>query len=120
MRIITPTEIDRVAWAGTLEPLGETFKGDLPRPRVTLGEPAWWPAEQALESETGKKWTPPPATAATPCSAWPVPRTRSPNRGPTTARRPSPPTCPHSEVGAVLPHDLYPQRITLGQFQETS
>ena len=79
MRIITPTEIEHVAWEGYLEPLGETFKG-APSPRVTLGEPAWWPAEQAMEGGTGKKWTPPfdrlrtppQATGATRCCAWPA------------------------------------------------
>ena len=59
MRIITPTEIERVAWEGYLEPLGEVFKAHTIRSRVTLGEPAWWPAEQALEKETGKQWVPP-------------------------------------------------------------
>ena len=54
MRIITPTEIDNVAWEGCLEPLGEVFKDVRSLPRVTLGEPSWWPAEQAMESETGK------------------------------------------------------------------
>ena len=59
MRIITPAEIERVAWEGTLEPLGAAFKEPTLLPRVTLGEPVWWPAGQALESETGKKWSPP-------------------------------------------------------------
>jgi hypothetical protein len=59
MRIVTPTAIEHVAWEGHLEPLAETFKGPEALPRVTLGEPVSWPAEQALETETGKKWMPP-------------------------------------------------------------
>ncbi len=41
MRIITPTEIEYVAWQGYLEPLRERFLARAPSPRVTLGEPAW-------------------------------------------------------------------------------
>lgn len=59
MRIVTPTEIKDAAWDGYLQPQGEVFRSAAALPRVTLGEPAWWPAEQALESETGKVWTPP-------------------------------------------------------------
>ena len=59
MRITTPTEIEQVAWEGYLEPLGQTYKSSDARPRVTLGEPVWWPVEQAMESKTGQKWTPP-------------------------------------------------------------
>ena len=36
------------------------MKGSLAkRPVVTMGQPEVWPAAQALESEVGKKWTPP-------------------------------------------------------------
>jgi hypothetical protein len=59
MRIITPTEIEQVAWEGSLEPLGQSYKGDDLRARVTLGQPDWWPPEQVMESKTGQKWTPP-------------------------------------------------------------
>jgi hypothetical protein len=59
MKIITPTEIENVAWEGTLAPLGEWSKVDKPDVRVTIGEPVWWTAEQALEGEINKKWTPP-------------------------------------------------------------
>lgn len=58
MHIITPTEIDRVAWEGTLRPLSPTFMAE-PLPKVTLGKPVWWPAAQAMQSETGQTWTPP-------------------------------------------------------------
>jgi hypothetical protein len=59
MRIITPTDIEEVAWDGYLQPQGEVYRKAASLPRVTLGEPVWWPAEQAMESETGKAWTPP-------------------------------------------------------------
>src|SRR5690242_3958045 len=59
MRIITPTEIERAAWEGTLEPLGASFKDPAALPKVTIGEPAFWAAEQALAGETGKQWSPP-------------------------------------------------------------
>lgn len=59
MRIVTPTEIEQVAWEGYLQPQGEVVRKAVILPRVTLGEPVWWPAEQALESETGRTWTPP-------------------------------------------------------------
>jgi len=65
MHIVTPTEIEQVTWEGALEPLGKTVEtfdtltATPPRPRVTLGEPVWWPAEEAMESETGKTWSHP-------------------------------------------------------------
>ena len=45
MKIITPTEIDQVAWEGALAPLGAAFKDPVPLPRVTIGEPL---ARQAI------------------------------------------------------------------------
>lgn len=60
MRLVTPDEIEHVAWDGYLEAAAVTFKGGGTGPRVTLGQPAWWPAEQALENQTGQKWSPPP------------------------------------------------------------
>ena len=59
MRIVTPTEIEEVAWDGYLQPQGEVYRKAAILPRVTLGEPVWWPAEQAMEGETGKLWAPP-------------------------------------------------------------
>ncbi|HLF25839.1 MAG TPA: hypothetical protein VJG32_05845 [Anaerolineae bacterium] len=61
MRLVTPNEIERVAWEGYLQPLGQTYRTAAPLPKVTLGEPEWWPAADALESQLGKKWTPPAA-----------------------------------------------------------
>jgi hypothetical protein len=40
MQIITPTEIEHVAWEGYLVLLGQVFRGARPTPRVMLGEPA--------------------------------------------------------------------------------
>ena len=113
MRIITPTEIERVAWAGTLEPVGVTFKGEHPRPRVTLGKPAWWSAEQALQSETGKKWTPPAGHRSytllrLACTLHPLSQSRAHYTEATLTAY----LRPHSEVGVVVAHDLYPQRLT--------
>jgi len=111
MRIVTPTEIERVAWAGYLEPLGQTFRiADLPR--LTLGEPTIWPPE-ALESETGKKWSPPASD-----------RRYALLRLACTLHKPDDPRTRYTEAtlaadlhplqgaGSVIAHDLYPQRVT--------
>ena len=129
MRIITPTEIEHVAWEGYLEPLGETFKGAESLPRVTLGEPAWWPAEQAMEGETGKKWTPPlrqpfdgaqdkaQDTAAgdrrytllrLACTLHPPAEVRTLYKEATLTAY----LRPRHDVGRVVAHDLYPRRLT--------
>ena len=115
MRIITPTEIEHVAWEGYLEPLTEAYKGDMPSPRVTLGEPAWWPAEQAMEGETGKEWTPPTGDRRytllrLACTFHPPVEARTLYKEATLTAylRPR-----HSGVaGTVVAHDLYPQRLT--------
>ncbi len=61
MRIETPTTIEQTAWEGELVPKGlnETFRGAAEAVRVTLGEPVWWSAAQAMATEADKKWTPP-------------------------------------------------------------
>lgn len=59
MRIATPTEIESAAWEGALEPMVETYSEITPSLRVTLGEPAWWSAEQIMENVGGKKWVSP-------------------------------------------------------------
>src|SRR5450755_1173204 len=59
MHIETPTTIDQIAWEGNLVSLGQSFAGSDTAAHVTLGEPVWWPAEQAMANETGKTWTPP-------------------------------------------------------------
>jgi hypothetical protein len=113
MRIVTPTEIERVAWEGHLEPLAETFKDAPPLPRVTLGEPAWWPAEQAMEGETGKKWTPPPGDRRytllrLACSLHPPGDSRARYTEATLTAY----LRPRHGAGTVVAHDLYPRRLT--------
>jgi hypothetical protein len=82
---------------------------------VTLGEPAWWPAEQAMESETGKKWTPPAGDRRytllrLACTLHPPGDPRARYAEPTLSAylRPR-----HGGVaGTVVAHDLYLQRLT--------
>ena len=113
MRIITPDEIEQVAWEGALEPLGAAFKEAAPTPRVTLGEPVCWPAEQAMEGETGKKWTPPAGDTRytlvrLACTLHPPdgPRTRYTEATLTADLR------PRQGERLIVAHDLYPQRLT--------
>ena len=114
MRINTPEGIEQAAWEGALESLGETYRGAGPAgPRVTMGEPVWWPAEQALESETGKKWTPPAGgqrytLVRLSCTLHPPAETRTRYTDVilTAYLR------PHTAVGAAVAHDLYPLRLT--------
>lgn len=113
MRIITPAEIERVAWEGDLKPLGETFRGPTSLSRATLGEPAWWSAEQAMEGETGKTWTPPAgdrryALVRLACTLHPPAeaQTRYTEATLTVYLR------PRQGAGTVVAHDLYPQRLT--------
>jgi hypothetical protein len=113
MRIITPTSIEDVAWEGGLEPLGQTFKSAASLPRVTLGEPVWWPAEQAMEGETGKKCSPPTADQRytllrLACTLHPPgeARTHYTEATLTVYLR------PRSGAGSVIAHDLYPQQVT--------
>ena len=121
MRIVTPTEIEHVAWEGYLKPLyPEPPRLELlslvpktPGLRVTLGEPTWWPAEQAMEGETGKTWTPPAGDRRytllrLACTLHPPaePRTRYTQATLTAYLR------PRSGAGTVVAHDLYPQRLT--------
>jgi len=113
MRIITPTEIEHVAWEGYLEPLAESFKGAESLPRVTLGEPAWWPAEQAMEGETGKKWTPPTGDRRytllrLACTLHPPAEVRTLYKEATLTAY----LRPRHDAGRVVAHDLYPQRLT--------
>jgi hypothetical protein len=114
MRIVTPTEIEEVAWEGALEPLGATYRGADDLPRVTLGEPAWWPAAQAIEEETGKKWSPPANSRRytllrLACTLHPPadPRTRYTDAALTAYLR------PRAGQGQVVAHDLFPQRLTV-------
>jgi hypothetical protein len=129
MRIITPTEIDadQVAWEGALEPLDESLgpdplargllKGAPRRPHVTLGEPAWWSAEEAMESETGKPWAPPASDrlytlVRLVCTLHPPEdqRSRYSEAELSAYLRPR-----SAGAGTVVAHDLYPQRLTVEQ-----
>jgi hypothetical protein len=113
MHIITPAEIDQVAWEGTLQPLGPTFM-DTPLPRVALGQPVWWPAAQALQNETGQAWTPPPddldytllRLACTLCPSQDR-HTHYVDATLTAYLRPK------EGAAAVVAHDLFPKRLTV-------
>ena len=60
MHILTPAEIESVAWEGELIPSAAFKAPERPQPPlVTVGRPEIWPAAEALETEVGKKWTPP-------------------------------------------------------------
>jgi hypothetical protein len=127
MHIVTPTEIaaDQVAWEGALEPLGETFGPGLPpsygllegaprRPRVTLGKPVCWSAEDAMESETGKPWSPPAGDhrytlLRLACTLHPPGEPRSHYSKATLGAYLRPRS---AGAGAVVAHDLYPRRLT--------
>jgi len=120
MKIFTPAQIEQVAWEGYLEPLGETFRSAARLPRVTLGEPVCWPAEQAMEKETGKKWSPPPVTG-TPAGD----RRYTLVRLACTLHPPDEPRTHYTQatLGAylrprrggerVVAHDLYPRRLSV-------
>jgi hypothetical protein len=114
MRIVTPPQIEQVAWEGTLEPLAEALRGAPVLPRVTLGEPVWWPAEQAMEGETGKKWTPPAGNrrytlVRLSCTLHPPDDRRTHYAEATLSAY----LRPHQGDGRALAHDLYPQRLTV-------
>ncbi|MCB0166364.1 MAG: hypothetical protein KDI79_19190 [Anaerolineae bacterium] len=113
MRIITPNEIEQAAWEGRLEPLGQTYKGGDVQARVTLGEPAWWSAEEALESQTGRQWTFPAddrrySLLRLACTLHPLTeaRARYSEATLTAYLRPVQGSQP------VVAHDLYPTRLT--------
>ena len=108
-----PTEIERVAWEGYLEPLGQTFRS-ASLPRVTLGEPEGWPAAEAMESRLGQKWTPPAAgrrytLVRLACTLHP-PSDKSVTYSEATLTAY---LRPRAGAGRVVAHDLYPQRQTV-------
>jgi hypothetical protein len=123
MRIVTPETIEQVAWEGHLAPLWTPDQqswalGPMPKdaaslPRVTLGEPVWWPAERAMEAETGKRWVPPAGgrqylLLRLACTLHPPAegRARYAEAVLATYLRPA------QGGGQVVAHDLYPQRLT--------
>lgn len=116
MRIITPTEIEQVAWEGYLEQPAQVYKGvrgAAALARVTVGEPVWWPPEQALESQTGKKWTPPAGDRQytllrLACNLHPPTERRARYSEATLSAY----LRPRQGIELVTAHDLYPQRLT--------
>lgn len=113
MRIITPPTIERVAWEGPLEPLAASFRDSIAPPIVTIGEPAWWPAEQAMESETGKKWAPPAGDqrytlVRLACTLHPPAASRSRYTEATLTAD----LRPRQGERLIVAHDLYPRRLT--------
>ena len=60
MHIITPTEIESIAWQGELVPPPGMMSGDHPgRPIAAIGKPKIWAAAEALQNVVGQPWTPP-------------------------------------------------------------
>jgi hypothetical protein len=113
MRIVTPDTIEQVAWEGYLEPLGKTLRSAPALPRVTLGEPVWWSAAQALEGETGKTWSPPAGgrrytLVRLSCTLHPPDDRHTRYTEATLAAY----LRPRQGDGHALAHDLYPQRLT--------
>ena len=123
MHIVTPETIEQVAWEGYLTPLWTPDQqswalGPMPKhaaslPRVTLGEPVWWPAATAMETETGEKWTPPAGDSQylllrLACTLHPPAegRLRYTEAILATYLRPV------TGTGQVVAHDLYPRRLT--------
>ncbi len=115
MRIVTPTGIDRVAWEGELATAsGAPFKARVTLPRVTLGEPAWWPAEVVMQGAEGKPWVSPAdgrrytlvrlaCTLHEPADA----RTRFAEATLATRLR------PRQGQGSAVAYDLCPQRLAV-------
>lgn len=115
MRIVTPSKIEQVAWEGYLEPLGEVSKGAHSRVRVTLGEPVWWSVNEAMESKVGEKWVSPVGDkryilVRLACTLHP-PSGRLTRYTEATLKAYLRPR--QEDAGAVLAHDLYPQRLTV-------
>jgi len=116
MHIETPTTIEQVAWEGNLVPMGQSFAGADAAVRITLGEPIWWSAEQAMANETGKVWTPPAdarqyTLIRLACTLHPAvdPHVRFSEATLTAYLRPK------SGDGKVIAHALFPNRMSADQ-----
>jgi hypothetical protein len=121
MQIVTPSEIEQVAWEGSLEPVGAVYKGLEQLPIVTIGEPAYWPAAEAVEAQTGQNWSPPAdgrryTLVRLDCTlhAPEDTRTRYSDATLTASLRPG------DGVGTVIAHDLYPLRVVATGTQKLS
>ena len=126
MHIVTPTEIESVAWEGELAvpETSHSFGPDLPKPPVvTIGHPEVWPAAEALENQVGQRWVPPMGDA----QYWLV-------RLACTLRKPSGPRSitealqtlslrPRSSQavsGSTYAYSLFPDRLTVEDKAEFS
>jgi hypothetical protein len=123
MNFATPETIADVAWQGELVAPENSFGPKSPsRPLVTIGQIELWRAEEALETEVGKKWTPPLGDA----NYWLV-RLACTLHGPdsmpigeaqqTLALRPR---NPRERPEAVYAFSLFPERLTAEQKGELS
>lgn len=116
MRIVTPSEIEQVAWEGNLEPPAQMYRGVRSAAAlapVTVGEPVWWAPEEALESQTGKKWMPPAGDRQytllrLACSLHPPAEGRARYNEATLSAY----LRPRQGIELVIAHDLFPQRLT--------
>jgi hypothetical protein len=115
MLIVTPAEIESVAWEGELFAPPLSFRGEASkRPFATIGQPEVWPVDKALENETSKKWVKPLGDA----KYWLVRLActlREPPRGTeiveatqTLFLRPQPHSAGEKSTYA---HNLFPQRL---------
>jgi hypothetical protein len=113
MRIITPEDIEAVAWEGALEPSGDVpVRGQITTPRITLGEPTSWTPDQAMQGELGKSWTPPSGDRRylllrLACSLHPL----TEDRARYDEARLAVYLRPRSGAGSAFAHDLFPQRV---------
>jgi len=123
MLIVTPLEIESVVWEGELVPSVATRGvGPAQRPVAAIGKHEVYPVAQALEVETGKKWTPPLGGADFWLVRWAC-TLREPGGRPTIAEatqtlylRPRNPAAGERAAGggyAVYAHSLFPERLTV-------
>lgn len=128
--IVTPLEIESVVWEGELVPSAATRgAGPAQRPVAAIGKHEVWPAAQALEAETGKKWTPPLGGADFWLVQWAC-TLREPGGSPTIAEatqtlylRPHNPAAGERAAGggyAAYAYSLFPDRLTVEDQAEFS
>lgn len=114
MKIITPDQIEQVAWQGSLEPQRELeAKRGGETVNVTIGEPVTWNVETAMQAQTGKTWTPPAgdkryALARLAFTLHPPQESRTRYTEVTLKTFLE----PVNARAVVIAHDLYPLRVT--------
>ena len=65
MEIVTPAEIESVAWEGELvAPEMYRSAGPASGPLATIGRPEVWPAAEVLRGDGGQEWVPPMGNAS--------------------------------------------------------